>query len=320
MAKYWGEFNDAQKMYVAGSFFQFTSGGWSQLKGYDLSQSSGKTEEKKNPLANLLGKKDEEAAGAEEEKGLFVVSGVKASKPPPDASPLRTMQAELWEEKALLPDERRLCCERLYQQYQGCPTAEAGAVVLAAVKELAPLYETLSPMVKVLPVPIRACLAANLAPALAREGADKARMAAALKEGLGLDTPQEAFWKPVGSLTSKLIAEDKIWLLLDFVPFFATPEAEAKLKHFPEVLNATQAAVKATVPDLSESDVQLLAVDLAVTDYLGTATDDAGISPRLDMNGFLPWVKELAPYQLREVLEERKAFSASSRPKKEEKK
>ena len=33
---FWGDMNDAQHMYVVGSYFQFSAGGWSQLKGYDI--------------------------------------------------------------------------------------------------------------------------------------------------------------------------------------------------------------------------------------------------------------------------------------------
>ena len=85
---------------MAGSFFQFSAGGWSQLKGYDLNPDAGA--EKKQGLAALLagGGGDDDVA-----TGLFAVSCSKAARPPADANPLRRMAADLWEEHRLLPDE-----------------------------------------------------------------------------------------------------------------------------------------------------------------------------------------------------------------------
>jgi hypothetical protein len=72
--------------YVAGSFFQFTAGGWSQLKGYDLSMDpeiQQKPKEDKNPIAAFLQRDEDEKKKAAQDKGLFAVSSVKAAKPPP---------------------------------------------------------------------------------------------------------------------------------------------------------------------------------------------------------------------------------------------
>jgi len=239
MAKYWGDFTDAQKMYVAGSFYQFSGGGWSQLKGYDLTTdpASQKVAEEENPLQKLLNRGDD--GKKEEATGLFVVSSVKAEAPPPDASPMRVMQYELWDEPALLPDERRLCTERLYalfQKFGAQKQYDMAEASVEAAKELGNLYTVLEPMRKVLPVPIRALLIANLAPYMAAPKADKDAIVSNLLEGLGLTTPQEAFWKPVGELTKDLAAEDKIWLLVDFVPCFGRLDLfGAKLEAFPKV-------------------------------------------------------------------------------------
>lgn len=141
--KYWSDFNDAQKLYVAGSFFQFSSGGWSQLKGYDLSKTSGQ-EASSNPFAKMLAPKSE--------KGVFSVSSVKAPKPPPDASPMRTLQAALWEEERMLPDERRLCCERLntlHEERLAAGDEEGAEACIRAAAELGNLYDILLPMDKV---------------------------------------------------------------------------------------------------------------------------------------------------------------------------
>ena len=51
----------------------------------------------------------------------------------------------------------------------------------------------------------------------------------------------------VGALTKSLIAEEKIWLLVDFVPFFATPEKKARLLLLPPILEKAVAAVQGVV-------------------------------------------------------------------------
>jgi hypothetical protein len=71
---------------------------------------------------------------------------------PVDASALRRMQAELWEEYGLLPDERRLCSERLYAQYQKCFSSgdlKGAEACVGGAKELGGLYQVLEPMSKV---------------------------------------------------------------------------------------------------------------------------------------------------------------------------
>ena len=295
---------------MAGSFFQFSAGGWSFLKGYKLWE--GKEEESAGsilgiPVENLpFGNQKEDKKGPRED-GLYVVSSVRAPRPNPnEVSALRTMQASLWDAENLLPDERRLCCERLNTLWNQADAEEDATTIVKNTAFLDEIYAVLEPMkLKVLPVPIVAMLAANLAPALAREGADTAALLAALKEGLGLSPPQDAFWKPLGTLTKSLIAEEKIWLLVDFVPFFASPEKKARLLLLPPILEQALATVTATVGDMEEADLQLLAVDLTTTDFLLKKDDTDGAD-------FLKWLNALAPFQLRDILEERKKFDGSA--------
>ena len=328
-ASYWQNYTDAQKMYVAGSFFQFSAGGWSQLKGYDLTPDAGT--EAKSGLAKLFNGGDDESS---EKFGIFVVSSSKAAKPPADATPLRRIAADLWDEDALLPDERRLCAERLNARYnaaveeQGPDSPEAQACLTAA-PSLGLVYKCLAPMAKILPVPIRANLAANLAPAFGLPGADTAALEAALLEGLGLTPPQSDFWRPLGALTSKLIAEGKIWLLLDVVPCFGFPGSErhGKLSELVEVLTTTQATLSAVLDPPDESaaaalaedpaapvpakkafpagDLQLLAVELVVTDFL--------LADGFTASEFNDWLRSVPSESLLKVLADRKAFSPSAK-------
>ena len=109
------DFNDAKKLYMAGSFFQFSAGGWSFLKGYKIWESEDGAKDEGGLLDKLpgFGNKDKDG-DANKENGLYVVSSVRASPPGQEAGALRVMQASLWDSKNLLPDERRLCCERLF--------------------------------------------------------------------------------------------------------------------------------------------------------------------------------------------------------------
>lgn len=328
-ASYWQNYTDAQKMYVAGSFFQFSAGGWSQLKGYDLTSDAGT--EAKSGFAKLLNGGDDESS---EKFGIFVVSSSKAAKPPADATPLRRIAADLWDEDALLPDERRLCAERLNARYNAAvetegPDSPEAQACLTAAPSLGLVYKCLAPMAKVLPIPIRANLAANLAPAFGLPGADTAALEAALLEGLGLTPPQADFWRPLGALTSKLIAEDKIWLLLDVVPCFGFPGSErhGKLAELVEVLTAAQATLSAVLDPPDESaaaalaedpaaavpakkafpagDLQLLAVELVVTDFL--------LADGFSASEFTTWLSGVPKESLLKVLADRKAFNPSAK-------
>ena len=172
-------------------------------------------------------------------------------------------------------------------------------------------------MEKILPVPIRATIAANVAPAMALPGADKGAVLANLKEGLGLVAPVEgSFWKRVGNCTGSLTPEDKIWLLVDLVPVFGAQGAGAldRAAAFPEVLEATVALVAEALPTRKPGDVQLLAAELALSDFLfleeGAAAGAGAVEAAAE---FLAWVRGLTPKSLEAVLEERKAFTASAK-------
>jgi hypothetical protein len=197
-------------------------------------------------------------------------------------------------------------------------------------------------------------IAANLAPSLADRRLNKEAVLGALREGLGLSPPQEAFWKPVGELTAGLIAEDKIWLLVDFVPLFGraasstgggggggdcgeSERVRQRLAAFPQVLKATQETLEERLngnknngdkgdgenvesggsssdASLKEGDKQLLAVELAITDFL--LSPDKKETPE----SFAAWLSGdggggVTVDQLKAILAERKAFNPSAKDK-----
>ena len=67
-------------MYLAGSFFQFSAGGWSFLKGYKIWESEDGAKDEGGLLDKLpgFGNKDKDG-DANKENGLYVVSSVRAS-------------------------------------------------------------------------------------------------------------------------------------------------------------------------------------------------------------------------------------------------
>ena len=127
---------------------------------------------------------------------------------------------------------------------------------------------------------------------------------AALQEGLGLTTPQPAFWQPMGELTSALSSDDKVWLLADLAPLFASEADSAFLEGAVPVLEKVQARLREAVPEFAlEADddgavaasltpkqlegLQLLSVDLLTVDYL--------VHGRADLEEpFLEWVTRRA--------------------------
>jgi len=268
-------------MYVVGSFFHFSVGGWTQLKGYDLTPESSK--------GGMF--------GIGKGQPLYVVHSTRSAFPTRGPA-ISLIEAALWESEVMEPDERRLCSERLNALVKDAETDDERTKIVESASGLDSLYEILSPMKKVLPMPIMSMLASNLAPSWTNSGPQQS----ALREGLGLETPRDLFWKPLGEQTSDISAEDKIWLLVDVIPFFADASNEDRLVKLPNMIAQARDIITEKVQDLEAKDVQLLAMDLAITDFLNVKDEEA-------RNGFIPWLKDVPPYKLREFLESRKNYS-----------
>mmetsp|Transcript_33758 Transcript_33758/g.77914 ORF Transcript_33758/g.77914 Transcript_33758/m.77914 type:complete len:566 (+) Transcript_33758:119-1816(+) len=287
---FWGDMNDAQHMYVVGSYFQFSAGGWSQLKGYDITDEKTKNS---NRFLNM-------GVGDSKSANLFVVSSTRAAKPGAEAGPLRHMQAELWETPFMQPDDRRLCAERIHAMYQLAETSEDKDRYFNSIYRLNEIYDILKVMNKVLPAPIMALFAANLAPNWTNSDAEKE----ALREGLGLINPRDEFWKPLGAATTNLQAEDKIWLLVDLIPYFApgNEKGKAVLLTLPAVMEDVASVLKEKAPDLDDGDIQLLASDLALTEFLFIEDED-------ERAKFGPWLKDtVTNIDVNAMLKNRKGY------------
>jgi hypothetical protein len=91
----------------------------------------------------------------------------------------------------------------------------------------------------------------------------------ALKQGLGLSTPDEVFWKPLGMLTAAMQPKDKVILLADLIPYFdGDANTMTKLMSLPSEVRAALSHVQSVCQGMEAGDAQLVSVDLAVTDYL----------------------------------------------------
>lgn len=120
------------------------------------------------------------------------------------------------------------------------------------------------------------------------------------KSGLGLRTPSEEFWVPVGQNTAAMNAEDKINLLSYIVPRFGSENAEqeAALEAFVDGMKPTFSVIRSTCPDLSEADVQLLGTELLASEIL--------IPGRSTREQFAAWVGALTDIEMNDILAARK--------------
>merc|ERR1712183_1173323 len=128
----------------------------------------------------------------------------------------------------------------------------------------------------------------------------------ALKEGLGLRTPSQKFWQPVGELTSGMEINDKINLLSYLVPRFGSgrQDQEAALLSFASGLEPTYSCIRSKCPDLSDSDVQLLGTELLCAEIL-----IPGSSTKAE---FASWVGAMTQADLMKILATRKVLNEKS--------
>jgi len=337
----WKDYNDAQRLWVVGSFFHFASGapaasmvasdeerwqqlwgaGWRLLRGYDYFDAA---EDGPNPLAKAAGDVAGALGGA---TPLFVVQADKAVPPGPDAPAGALLDAALWNAEFLDEEDKRLCGTRVLELLEAAEPDPGKRARLAkrAGDALPELYETLKPMAVVIASPLLAQFAGNVAPVW---DTGNPVQRTALREGLGMAAPREDFWKPLGNVTGSLSMDDKLWLLLDCLAHYASAEAGVAPPALAALLRSegaegwteagvlprAMAIVRETVDDLvDERDVQVLAVDLACREYLQDAFGCATL-PEAAKKGdaFIAWLGEQSKFQLKEYLEKRKDYQATA--------
>lgn len=331
--KMWKDYNDAQRLYIVGSYFHFSAGapaavfnedsvnqawgaGWRSLRGYDYMNAA---EQGDGLLDKMQGAKTDGTP-------LFVVQADKPVNVRPGDGPAAHMDAQLWAARDMEEDDKRLCATRLLSliDERDLDPITQETVAERAAANLPALYETLAPMGTVIATPLLAQLAANLAPGWNADDGDQRK---ALREGLGLDTPRAEFWQPLGTATAALSVDDKLWLLCDILPLFdsrrflTVPVAGAEdgyklplavstlLVEEGPLRGALRHVASAMVDAATEREQQLLAVDLVARDFLPDAvraTDKAALDDANDK--FLTWVRGLSKFELQSFLDERQNY------------
>ncbi|CAM9221038.1 unnamed protein product [Ascophyllum nodosum] len=286
--KMWKTMNDAQHMWIVGSFFKFSAdAGWDNLKGYDMS--SGED----NMLTKFVGSSGNQ---------IFVVQAQKAI--PPDPSDVgNTIRNRLYGTRSLDTDDVDFVALRLHARYKKAKTDEERAAIMALIDPLVEIYDLLEEMPPgVLFAPYKAILAEALSPNW--NGSDEQK--AVLREGLGLTPPGKDVWAPLGEATLLLHPEDRVRLLVDLVPLFeGTEDQRQALLEMKNVLPQVSGVLSEKMPRWSLPDTQLMITDLMVTDFL---TDK-----KEGRDSFVEWLRAVDPLQLEVWLDERKTFKARAK-------
>ena len=124
----WKDYNDAQRLWVVGSYFHFSAGapaaamiadgdqiattmwgaGWRALRGYDYLDAA---EDAGKDIATKVGDMAKKAASSE--TPLFVVQADRAYDVSSSASAGARMDAALWNAASMDEDDKRMCATRL---------------------------------------------------------------------------------------------------------------------------------------------------------------------------------------------------------------
>ena len=337
VVKMWGGMNDAQRIWIVGSFFQFSTGtgvgggdaGWEELKGYELS-------------SETLSKGEADAETAEaaaDDAAVYVVQARKQTPPSAEEDAYKSLMYRFALDAAssMTEPDRQLVSLRLARELQRAPESmRSGAAAERALDgwrtSTGEIYDVLKPMGDVLGPDLRALLAALLVPRVAAASEEgKAKLLEQLKQGLGLETPVGDLWEPVGAATKSMPPEDRIFLLGAVIPFFSTDAAAEKLDGFAGALAEASAIVMDKLypkdadmyyeienPDEpTKGDCQTLASDLCLSDFLGaplTATEDimAAALSEEERAKFVPWLQSVDKEDLRAWAIERRNFKAEA--------
>eukprot|EP00978_Attheya_sp_CCMP212_P002669 scaffold5469_cov54-Attheya_sp.AAC.1 len=298
--KMWTDFNDDQHMWVCGSFFQFSAGdGWGSLKGFDISPEGAAQADDTNPLANFMNKG--------KPGNMYVVQGTKTAQEESidESNPEKSFKSKMWMLPTMEERDKSLTAPRLARAYQVAKSQEEKAAIVENVATLPRVYESLIKMDQfAFTFNMQAQLAADLASDADYKSNDDQILA--LKMGLGLRTPSKEFWQPIGEKTAAMDPEDKVNLLAYLVPRFGSgdPEQDVALESFVSGLDPTFEVIRATVPDLSEGDVQLVGTEL-----LAAEVAKPGRSSKAE---FAAFVGALSESELRAILTKRKSFKEYS--------
>jgi hypothetical protein len=233
---------------------------------------------------------------------VYVVQATRAyqEKTIDPEDPEKSFNSMMWMLPTLELRDKTLLSPRLSKAYQVARNDEERAALERNVQTLPAIYECL---IKMDTFEFGFNLQSQLAADLVIDPSFNANeeQILALKQGLGLRTPSEEFWTPVGQNTAAMTAEDKINLLSYIVPRFGSgnAEQEAALVSFVDGMKPTFSTIRSKCSDLSESDVQLLGTELLASEIL--------IPGRSTREEFAVWLGALTDTEMIDILRARKS-------------
>jgi SAM-dependent methyltransferase len=291
----WRDYNDDQHLWISGSFFQFSAGdGWESLLGFDISPASAK-KANTNMIEGLLDRG--------KPNNLFVVQATKAFQDdridPENVE--RSISSLCWMLPVLEARDKALLLPRLAKAYEETDDGRVQDAIERNIPALPTIYEAL---VKMDTFAFTFSMQAQLATDLI---CDPGFMASeeqilALKQGLGLRTPSQEFWVPIGENTGNMEVEERISLLAFIVARFGSndPAQEEALQAFVTGLQPTYKVIRSKCPEMAATDVELLGTELLASEVL-----TVGRSTREE---FATWLVTLSADELRDFVANRKSI------------
>jgi len=273
--KMWTTMNDEQKIWIAGAYYHYGGGdGYQNIEGYDLFNS--------NSSQMVFEEKTEEEA-------IYCVQAQKITLPPFDNIYNYTI-AVLAGARHMDSDDKKLCAFRSEGRYTSCSTNTDKENLATSISKLDDIYAVMKDIKEVvIPKPIKAMLGVFMSDTWTNTEEE----IFALKSSTGLITPNEEFWKPIGTSTGGMTPRDKINFLAHLVPMFGKKVNEAILIDFPTVLDDTITLIERKVPGIEKGDAQMLATDLTVSDYLSGTSDRSRFLRFLEASSSEFFLKEL---------------------------
>lgn len=281
--KMWTTMTDEQKIWIVGSYFQYSAGpGWKMIEGYDAGGEGGELEFNNDDAVEKA----------------FVVQAEKIPRSL-DPSPFEDISFLLLPAKSMGNEDREYSALRLAADYKAAKDEAGREAVMRSAESLPQIYEVLEKVQdKVVPKPAKALLANYLV----HSWTNSVTQIGALRKGLGLDPPND-FWRDVGACTSMLAPNAKITFLGEVI---SQADRNDKFSGLPAMMKSALEVMQAKLPDEEEQTrLQALVAALAISDYLMTDLEAGAAASRVRR-----YLESLSTAQVKSMLpkdEEKKA-------------
>ena len=260
----WTTMNDEQKIWIVGSYFQYSAGpGWKGIEGYDAIGSAGD--------GQLV---FTDATGSDV---AYVVQAEKLTRRNTDPTPFEDISYALLTAKHMEAEDREYSALRLAAQAKDARSDEERAEIIKRAEKLPEIYAILSGVVdQSVPKPAKAQLANYLLATW--ENSDE--QVQALKRSIGVE-PADDFWKTISECTTKLPPREKIVFLAEAVSQVGIND---KLAGLPGVMASVTSALRQKYPsgqpdDETASRIEIFTAKIVVSDYL--MSDGVAVGERI---------------------------------------